>query len=119
VEPLDEEDLDEKDRAAGKKVLFVDQTVGGSIPPSFIPACEKGFMEAVVEGPVIGHQLEGVRFVINDGSWHSVDSNELAFRIATINAFRQGIQVPSYDSLTSRNRRAQGQPRRSGAHHDS
>lgn len=91
VEPLDEDDLDEKDRAAGKKVLFVNQTVGGSIPPNFIPACEKGVMEAVAEGPTIGHPIENVRVVINDGSWHSVDSSELAFRIATINAFRQGV----------------------------
>lgn len=44
--------------ASGKRVLFQNQTIGGSIPPNFIPACEKGFIEAAEEGPLIGHPIQ-------------------------------------------------------------
>ncbi len=48
-------------------------------------------MEAADEGPLIGHPIQGVRVVLSDGGWHPVDSSELAFRIACINAFKQGV----------------------------
>jgi elongation factor G len=69
---------------------FVDEVVGGSIPREFISACEKGFKEAVVKGTMIGFPVVGVRCVINDGASHAVDSSEMAFKIASIAAFREG-----------------------------
>jgi elongation factor G len=69
---------------------FVDDTVGGSIPREFIPACDKGFKEAVQKGSLIGFPVVGVRIVINDGQFHAVDSSEQAFKTASIMAFREG-----------------------------
>jgi elongation factor G len=69
---------------------FVDEVVGGSIPREFISACDKGFKEAVVKGTMIGFPVVGVRCVVNDGASHAVDSSEMAFKIASIQAFREG-----------------------------
>ena len=69
---------------------FVDEITGGVIPREFIPACEKGFVEAVKEGRLIGFPIVGVRVVINDGAYHDVDSSEQAFKTASIMAFRDG-----------------------------
>ena len=69
---------------------FVDEVVGGSIPREFIPACDKGFQEAIKKGSLIGFQVVGVRCVINDGAFHAVDSSEMAFKTASIMAFREG-----------------------------
>ena len=69
---------------------FVDDTVGGSIPREFIPACEKGFKEAVQKGTLIGFPVVGVRIVVNDGLSHAVDSSEQAFKTASIMGFREG-----------------------------
>lgn len=59
---------------------FVNKTVGGSVPPQFITACEKGFLDAAERGPLIGHPLKGVRMILDDGDSHPVDSSEMAFR---------------------------------------
>jgi elongation factor G len=69
---------------------FVDEIVGGSIPREFIPACDKGFQEAIKKGSLIGFPVVGVRCVINDGLHHAVDSSEMAFRTAAIMGFREG-----------------------------
>jgi elongation factor G len=69
---------------------FVNDTVGGSIPREFIPACDKGFQEAVKQGSLIGFPIVGVRCVVNDGQHHDVDSSEQAFKTASIMAFREG-----------------------------
>ena len=69
---------------------FVDEIVGGSIPREFIPACDKGFHEAVKKGTLIGFPVVGVRVVINDGDYHDVDSSEQAFKTAAIMGFREG-----------------------------
>ena len=69
---------------------FVDDIVGGSIPREFIPACDKGFMEAIKKGSLIGFPVVGVRCVINDGAFHAVDSSEMAFKTAAIMGFREG-----------------------------
>jgi elongation factor G len=69
---------------------FVDDTVGGSIPREFIPACDKGFKEAIAKGSLIGFPVVGVRVVVNDGQFHAVDSSEQAFKTASIMAFREG-----------------------------
>ena len=69
---------------------FVDEIVGGAIPREFIPACDKGFQEAIVKGSLIGFPVVGTRVVINDGGFHAVDSSEMAFKTAAIQAFREG-----------------------------
>ena len=67
--------------------------VGGNIPSGYIPACEKGFNDALEKGSLAGYPVCGVRFVLEDGASHSVDSSELAFRIATIAAFREACRT--------------------------
>ncbi|MFZ9813735.1 MAG: elongation factor G [Candidatus Kapaibacteriota bacterium] len=68
---------------------FVDDIVGGVIPREYIPACDKGFRDAIVEGSLIGQPVVGVRVTINDGADHPVDSSEMAFKVASIAAFRE------------------------------
>ncbi len=70
---------------------FVSRVVGGAVPTEFIPACEKGFIEATSKGALAGHQVVGVRLVLEDGSHHVVDSNEHSFRTATVMGFRQAF----------------------------
>jgi len=72
---------------------FVDEIVGGSIPREFIPACDKGFQEAIKKGSLIGFPVVGVRCVINDGAFHAVDSSEMAFKTAAIMGFREGYDA--------------------------
>lgn len=75
---------------AGDKVYeFEDQTVGGSIPRQFIPACEKGFVEQMKTGLLIGAQVVGVKLIVNDGLHHPVDSNEMAFKTCAMTGFRE------------------------------
>lgn len=71
---------------------FVDDITGGSIPREFIPACDKGFQEAVKEGRLIGFPIVGVRVTINDGSYHDVDSSEQAFKTAALMGFREAYE---------------------------
>jgi elongation factor G len=71
---------------------FVDEITGGSIPREFIPACDKGFQEAVKEGRLIGFPIVGVRVVLNDGSYHDVDSSEQAFKTAALMGFREAYE---------------------------
>lgn len=73
----------------GKLYEFVDHVVGGAIAREFIPACDKGFQEALQRGLLIGKPVVGVRVVLNDGQTHPVDSSELAFKIAAMAAFRE------------------------------
>lgn len=79
------------DEETGKDTDFDNRVVGGNIPTNFIPACEKGFRDALEKGPLIGHPVNGVRMVLEDGAAHSVDSSELAFRIATRAAFNDAF----------------------------
>ncbi|MBX9769427.1 MAG: elongation factor G [Bdellovibrionales bacterium] len=72
-----------------KNYEFVNAVVGGAIPREFIPACDKGFQEQLKKGLLIGHQIVGVRMVVNDGGYHDVDSSEMAFRIAAMAAIRE------------------------------
>lgn len=75
---------------AGDKIYeFTDETVGGSIPRQFIPACEKGFVEQIKTGQLIGAQVVGVKIVVNDGLHHPVDSNEMAFKTCAMTGFRE------------------------------
>ncbi|XP_059448256.1 elongation factor G-2, mitochondrial [Corylus avellana] len=71
------------------KFEFDNMIVGQAIPSNFIPAIEKGFKEAANSGSLIGHPVEHLRVVLTDGASHAVDSSELAFKLASIYAFRQ------------------------------
>lgn len=88
IEPIPEDEIEE-----GVLFEFLDETVGMNIPSGFIPAIEKGFKEAAVAGPLIGHRVERLRVVLIDGAAHSVDSSELAFNIAAKGAFREGTSI--------------------------
>lgn len=72
----------------GNGLQFVDSIVGGAIPKSFIPAVEKGFKEACESGVLAGYPIVDVECTLYDGSFHDVDSSEIAFKIATIEAMR-------------------------------
>jgi elongation factor G len=71
---------------------FVDKIKGGVIPGGFIPAVEKGVLEAMDQGVVAGYPLRGVRVTLYDGSYHSVDSSEMAFKVAGSMAFKQAAE---------------------------
>jgi elongation factor G len=71
---------------------FETQIFGGSIPEKFIFACEKGFHASCDKGPMLGHRVLGTRMVINDGATHMTDSSEMAFKIATQQAFRKAFK---------------------------
>ncbi|HWD86151.1 MAG TPA: elongation factor G [Solirubrobacteraceae bacterium] len=71
---------------------FVDAIKGGVIPGSFIPAVEKGVLEAMQEGVVAGYPVKGVRVRLYDGSFHSVDSSEMAFKLAGSQAMKQALE---------------------------
>ena len=71
---------------------FVDKIVGGSIPQSFRPAVDKGIQEAMQHGELAGAQVQGVRVRLVDGSYHTVDSSEMAFKIAGSMAFKSAYE---------------------------
>ena len=68
---------------------FVDTIKGGAIPTEFIPSCDKGFLEALKRGSLIGFPIVNIRCLINDGQSHPVDSSDIAFQMAAIGAFRE------------------------------
>jgi elongation factor G len=70
---------------------FVDKIFGGSIPRNYIPSVEKGVRQAMVEGALAGYQLVGVRVYLVDGSFHAVDSSDMAFQIAGGMALRKAV----------------------------
>ena len=73
----------------GGDFVFEDKTVGGSVPKNFIPAVEKGVREAMQEGIVAGFPVTGVKVILYDGSYHSVDSSEMSFKIAASMGFKK------------------------------
>jgi len=75
----------------GKGFEFVDKIVGGAIPRNFIPSVEKGVRQAVLEGAVAGHPIEDIRVTLVDGSYHEVDSSDMAFQIAGAMALRKAV----------------------------
>ena len=81
IEPLAEKDYE-----------FVDMIKGGAIPNEYIPSCDKGFRKAIEKGSLIGFPIVGVKVTINDGQYHPVDSNDNAFQIAAIGAFREAYE---------------------------
>ena len=70
---------------------FVNAVVGGSIPKNYIPAVEKGVLEAMARGPLAGCVVEKMRVTVFDGKHHDVDSSEMAFKIATRRAFKDAM----------------------------
>jgi elongation factor G len=72
----------------GSGFVFDDQIVGGVIPRQYIPAVEKGIVEAMQRGPVAGYPVVDFKVELYDGSYHDVDSNEMSFKMAGIQAFR-------------------------------
>jgi len=77
---------------AGKGNEFVDAIKGGVVPREFIPAVEKGFNEAVTQGVLAGYPVVDVKVTLHFGSYHDVDSNELAFKMAAIFGFKEGCR---------------------------
>jgi elongation factor G len=75
----------------GKGYEFVNDVVGGSIPREYIPAVEKGIMEAKNSGIIGGYPTVDFKAILYDGSYHDVDSSELAFKVAASMAFKAGI----------------------------
>ncbi len=78
IRPLDDEDS-----------RFIDKITGGSIPSTYIPACEKGFKKSLLKGGLAEFPIVQVEMEINDGSYHEVDSSQMAFEIAASHAFRE------------------------------
>ncbi len=76
----------------GKDFEFVNEITGGAIPREYIPAVEKGCKEALENGVVAGYPLVGVKVTLYDGSYHEVDSSEMAFKIAGSMAMKQGAE---------------------------
>ncbi|MEX2426598.1 MAG: elongation factor G, partial [Thermomicrobiaceae bacterium] len=84
IEPYEDGDFD-----------FKDTIVGGVVPKNFIPAVEKGLREALDAGILAGYPVMNVKVTLTDGSYHSVDSSEMAFKIAAQQAFRKGVEQAS------------------------
>lgn len=70
---------------------FEEQIFGGTIPEKFLLACEKGFNQSCEKGPLLGHKVLGTFMVLNDGATHMTDSSDMAFKIATQQAFRKAF----------------------------
>lgn len=70
---------------------FAEEIFGGSVPKNYIPAVEKGIRESLDHGPLAGYPVVNIKAVLYDGSYHAVDSSEMAFKIAASVAFKKGI----------------------------
>lgn len=70
---------------------FEQIVVGGAVPKNYFPAVEKGIQESVLKGPMAAYPVVGVKAILYDGSYHPVDSSEMAFKMATIQAFKKGF----------------------------
>ncbi|MFI3320512.1 MAG: elongation factor G [Rikenellaceae bacterium] len=95
---------EEHDLAWGGKLQFYSSIVGGAIDARFLPAIVKGIMEKMDEGPLTGSYARDIRVVVYDGKMHPVDSNEISFKLAARNAFKEAfrnagpkIMEPVYD----------------------
>lgn len=75
--------------------VFDQCVVGGAVPKNYFPEVEKGIQEAVLKGPMAAYPVVGVKAVLYDGSYHPVDSSELAFKVAAIQAFKKGFMDAS------------------------
>ncbi len=82
LEPLD-----------GKDFEFTEEVFGGAVPKQYFPAVEKGVREAMADGVLAGYPVTDIKVTLCDGSYHSVDSSEMAFKLAAILAFRKGAEL--------------------------
>ncbi len=87
------------DASEEKNYEFCDKITGGRIPREYIPACDKGFQEAMAKGTLIGYPIVNIRMNLIDGAYHDVDSSEMAFRICSIAAFRQAYAAAKPTAL--------------------
>ena len=79
----------------GSGIIFENKIVGGAIPKEYIPAVEKGIKEASDSGVLAGYPVVDMKITLFDGSFHEVDSNEMAFKMAASMAFKEGVQKGS------------------------
>ncbi|MCA9352606.1 elongation factor G, partial [Patescibacteria group bacterium] len=94
LEPLAEgEDLPKNVKRDEDGFEFVNNIKGGVIPNEYIPACEKGFKESMERGVVAGYQMVNVSVELYDGTYHDVDSSEIAFKIASSKAFQDAARL--------------------------
>ncbi len=76
----------------GKGFVFENKIVGGTVPKEYIPGIEKGIVEAMTAGVIAGYQVEDLKVTLTDGSFHEVDSSEMAFKVAGSIAFKDGMK---------------------------
>ena len=86
IGPMTEEDRAEAD---GSELLFIDNVTGGRIPKNYIPAIQKGFRNMLAKGPVAGYPVVGMKITLDDGTYHDVDSSDMAFMLTAEECFRQ------------------------------
>lgn len=95
MEPLGEDEKVAKNVTREEHFEFINNIKGGAIPNEFIPAVMKGAKEAMSRGLVAGYKMEDISVELYDGSYHDVDSSEVAFKLASINAFKEAAQQAS------------------------
>lgn len=78
-----------------KPYVFEEKVFGGAVPKNFFPAVEKGIAESVLKGPLAAYPVVGIKATLIDGSYHPVDSSEMAFKMAATMAFKEGIMAAS------------------------
>ena len=78
--------------AVGSGYVFINEVVGGTVPKEFIPAVDKGLKDAIKNGVMAGYPVVDIQIALTDGSYHEVDSSEIAFRLAASMAFKEGCQ---------------------------
>jgi len=71
--------------------IFEQKVVGGAVPKNYFPAIEKGVQDSVLKGPLAGYPVTGIKATLYDGSYHAVDSSEMAFKTAATQAFKKGV----------------------------
>ncbi|TWT47385.1 elongation factor G [Botrimarina hoheduenensis] len=86
MRPMTEED---RVKAEGSEMFFEDKVTGGRIPKEYIPAVKKGFEEMMDKGPVAGYPVVGMTIELRDGSYHDVDSSDMAFKLTARECFRE------------------------------
>ena len=74
---------------SGEQFIFENDVTGGRIPSEYIPSVEKGFRDSLGKGPVAGYEVLGVKMILEDGSYHDVDSSDMAFQICARDCFRE------------------------------
>jgi elongation factor G len=82
-------EIEPQERGAGYE--FINETVGGSVPKEYVPAVDKGIREAMTSGPMAGYPVVDIKIKLVDGSYHEVDSNEMAFKVAGSMGFKEGF----------------------------